>query len=72
MPEFNREGYVDHSRKGKFSDMDFGEVARYPLSEDEIRRLAYMMDIEGHMTGYRKPILAQDVHPSSKPLKFPV
>jgi hypothetical protein len=59
MPSaFNLESYLDHSQKVDVSDLDFSEASNYPLSGDEIRCLAYMMDIEGHTIVYLKNILS--------------
>jgi hypothetical protein len=58
MSEFNLESYLDHSKKVDVSDINFEEAARYPLSEDEIRCLTYMMDIESHTIVYLKGILS--------------
>jgi hypothetical protein len=59
MPSaFNLESYLEHSQKVDVSDLDFSEASRYPLSEDEIRCLTYMMDIEGHTIVYLKNILS--------------
>jgi hypothetical protein len=55
---FNLESYIEHSRKVDLADFDFSEVSRYPLSEDEVRCLTYMMDIEGHTIVYLKNILS--------------
>ena len=58
MPEFNLESYLEHSKKVDASDMDFSQAPRYPLSEEEIRCLTYMMDIETHTIVYLKGILS--------------
>jgi hypothetical protein len=58
MPEFNLGSYLDHSKKVDVSDMDFSQAQRYPLSEQEIRCLTYMMDIETHTIVYLKGILS--------------
>src|ERR1700688_3579854 len=58
MPEFNLESYLEHSKKVDASDMDFSQAQRYPLSEEEIRCLTYMMDIETHTIVYLKGILS--------------
>lgn len=51
------EKYIRHSRRVDVSDLDFSRAADYPLTEDEIRCLTYMMDIEGHTIVYLKSIL---------------
>jgi hypothetical protein len=58
MAEFNLDNYVEHSKKVDISDLDFSEVARHPLSADEVRCLTYMMDIEAHTIVYLKGILS--------------
>ena len=57
-PEFNLESYLEHSKKVDVIDMDFTEASLYPLSEEEIRCLTYMMDIETHTIVYLKGILS--------------
>ena len=54
---FDVEKYIRHSRKVDISDLDLSRAADYPLTEDEIRCLTYMMDIEGHTIVYLKSIL---------------
>jgi hypothetical protein len=58
MAEFNLESYIEHSKKVDVSDFDFSEVARFPLSPEEVRCLTYMMDIEAHTIVYLKGILS--------------
>ena len=59
MPgNFDLEKYLKNSRKVDVSDIDFSEVSRYPLSENEIRCLTYMMDIESHTIVYLRGILS--------------
>lgn len=55
---FNLESYLEHSKKVDVEDFDFSQVARYPLTKDEVRCLTYMMDIEGHTIVYLKNILS--------------
>ncbi len=55
---FNFESYLEHSKKVDVEDFDFSQVARYPLTKDEVRCLTYMMDIEGHTIVYLKNILS--------------
>jgi hypothetical protein len=55
---FNLPSYLEHSRKVDLSDLDFSEASRYPVTEEEIRCLTYMMDIEGHTIVYLKNILS--------------
>jgi hypothetical protein len=58
MSEFNLSSYLEHSKKVDVSDMDFSQAAQFPLSEDEVRCLTYMMDIETHTIVYLKGILS--------------
>ncbi len=59
MPgNFDLEKYLKNSRKVDVGDIDFSEVSRYPLSENEIRCLTYMMDIESHTIVYLRGILS--------------
>jgi hypothetical protein len=45
---FDVERYVRLSRKVDISDLDLAQAARYPVSDEEIRALTYMTDIESH------------------------
>ena len=54
---FDVEKYIRHSRKLDISDLELGRAADYPLTDDEVRCLTYMMDIEGHTIVYLKSIL---------------
>jgi hypothetical protein len=51
------ERYLKHSKRVDVSDLDFSTVRDYPLSENEIRCLTYMMDIESHTIVFLKGIL---------------
>jgi rubrerythrin len=55
---FDLEKYLNHSRKVDVSDLDFRAARNYPLSENEIRCLTYMMDIESHTIVFLKGILS--------------
>jgi hypothetical protein len=44
--EFDVEKYLRNSRKVDISDIDLSQAARYPVSDDEVRALTYMCDIE--------------------------
>lgn len=55
---FDIERYLRNSKKVDISDLDLTEATNYPLTEDEIRCLTYMMDIEGHTIVYLKGILS--------------
>ena len=54
---FDLEKYLNHSKKVDVTDLDFAAAARYPISDDEVRCLTYMMDIESHTIVYLKGIL---------------
>lgn len=55
---FDIEKYLRNSKKVDISDLDLSAAKNYPLTEDEIRCLTYMMDIEGHTIVYLKGILS--------------
>jgi hypothetical protein len=55
--QFDVEKYVRNSRKVDISDIDLSQAARYPVSEDEVRALTYMCDIESHTVVYLRAIL---------------
>ena len=57
LPGFDLEKYLNHSKKVDVGGLDFAAAARYPLSDDEVRCLTYMMDIESHTIVYLKGIL---------------
>jgi rubrerythrin len=54
---FDLERYLRNSRKVDISDVDMGRAAEYPLTQDEIHALTYMMDIESHTVVYLRAIL---------------
>ena len=54
---FDVEKYLRNSRKVDISDVDLSQAARYPVSDDEIRALTYMCDIESHTVVYLRAIL---------------
>src|SRR5271154_5708396 len=54
---FDVERYVRLSKKVDISDLDLGQAGRYPLSDEEIRALTYMTDIESHTIVYLRAIL---------------
>jgi len=56
--EFDLEKYLRNSKRVDISDMDLAEAKRYPLRDDEIRCLTYMMDIESHTVVYLRSILS--------------
>src|SRR5271165_4704691 len=55
--EFDVEKYVRNSKKVDISDLDLSQAARYPVSDDEVRALTYMCDIESHTIVYLRAIL---------------
>jgi rubrerythrin len=58
QPGFDIEKYLNHSKKVDVTDLDFSAARSYPLSENEIRCLTYMMDIESHTIVFLKGILS--------------
>jgi rubrerythrin len=54
---FDLERYLRNSRKVDVADVDFRRAAEYPLTQDEIHALTYMMDIESHTVVYLRAIL---------------
>lgn len=55
--EFDVEKYVRNSKKVDISDIDLSQAAKYPVSDDEVRALTYMCDIESHTIVYLRAIL---------------
>ena len=47
-PQLNIDKYIRNSKQVDISDLDLSQATRYPLSDDEIRALTYMCDIESH------------------------
>ena len=45
------------SKKVDISDLDLSQAARYPISDEEVRALTYMTDIESHTIVYLRAIL---------------
>ena len=56
-PQLNIDRYIRNSKKVDISDLDLSQATRYPLSDDEIRALTYMCDIESHTVVYLRAIL---------------
>jgi rubrerythrin len=54
---FDVEKYVRNSRKVDISDIDLSQAAEYPTTDDEVRALSYMCDIESHTIVYLRAIL---------------
>jgi hypothetical protein len=55
---FDLERYLRNSKKMDISDLDLTKAAQYPLTQDEIHCLTYMMDIESHTVIYLRSILS--------------
>ncbi len=55
--QFDVEKYVRNSKKVDTADLDLAQAARYPVTEEEIRALTYMCDIESHTIVYLRAIL---------------
>jgi hypothetical protein len=55
--EFDVEKYVRNSKRVDISDIDLSQASRYPVSDDEVRALTYMCDIESHTIVYLRAIL---------------
>ena len=55
---FDLERYVKRSQKLTTSDLDWDEAAKHPVSEDEIRSLTYMADVEGQTIFYLRDLLS--------------
>jgi hypothetical protein len=55
---FDLERYLRNSKKVDISDLDLSQSDQYPLSDDEIHCLTYMMDIESHTIVYLRSILS--------------
>jgi rubrerythrin len=54
---FDLERYLRNSKKVDLTGIDFSQASSYPLSDQEIRSLTYMMDIESHTIVYLRSIL---------------
>lgn len=55
---FDIEKYLNHSKKVDVCDLDFSAAGSYPLTDNEVRCLTYMMDIESHTIVFLKGILS--------------
>ena len=55
--QFDVDKYVRNSKKVDISDLDLTQASRYPVSDDEVRALTYMCDIESHTIVYLRAIL---------------
>jgi hypothetical protein len=54
---FDVDKYVRNSNKVDISDIDLSQATRYPVTDDEVRALTYMCDIESHTVVYLRAIL---------------
>jgi hypothetical protein len=54
---FDLERYLRNSKRVDITDIDLSKAAEYPLSDDEIHCLTYMMDIESNTVVYLRAIL---------------
>jgi rubrerythrin len=61
VDDFDLDKYLRASKKVDLEGMPWDEVARYPLSTEEARCLAYMMDIESHTVIFLRDLLATRV-----------
>jgi len=55
--QFDVDKYSKNSKKVDISDINLSEAARYPVTDEEIRALTYMCDIESHTIVYLRAIL---------------
>src|SRR5262249_20379690 len=55
--EFDLDKYLRNSKHVDISDIDLPAARNYPLTEEEIHCLTYMMDIESHTVVYLRSIL---------------
>lgn len=56
--EFDLDKYLRASKKVDLSDLAWDEIGRHPVSVEEARCLAYMMDIESHTVIFLRDLLA--------------
>ncbi|HYR91500.1 MAG TPA: acyl-ACP desaturase [Terriglobia bacterium] len=57
MDNFDLEKYLNNSKKVDLSEFDFSTAAAYSLTDDEVRCLHYMMDVESSTIVYLRSIL---------------
>jgi hypothetical protein len=55
--QFDVEKYIRNSKKVDISDIDLSQAALYPITDEEVRALSYMCDIESHTIVYLRAIL---------------
>lgn len=58
MSSFNLQSYLRNSEKLRVDDLKVEEAGNYPLTQEEIRCLTYMMDIESNVITFLKEILS--------------
>ena len=56
MNVLDLDAYVGRSRAVKLDDLRWDEVARHPVSDDAVRTLRYMQDIESHTIVYEREL----------------
>ena len=56
--EFDLDKYIRASRKVNLEGVRWSDITEHPLSTEEARCLAYMMDIETHTVIYLRDLLA--------------
>ena len=54
--QFDVEKYIRNSKKVDISDIDLSQASQYPVTDDEVRALTYMCDIESHTIVYLRAI----------------
>lgn len=57
-PGFDLDRYLRASKKVDLSDLDWNAIGDHPVSVEEARCLAYMMDIESHTVIFLRDLLA--------------
>jgi rubrerythrin len=56
--EFDLDKYLRTSKKVDLTDLEWDRISEYPVSIEEARCLAYMMDIESHTVIFLRDLLA--------------
>jgi rubrerythrin len=57
-PEFDLDRYLRASRRVDLSSVEWDRISEHPVTEDEARCLAYMMDVESHTVVFLRDLLA--------------
>jgi len=55
--QFDVEKYIRNSKRVDISDIDLTQATQFPVTQDEVRALTYMCDIESHTIVYLRAIL---------------